>query len=88
MQIKGVQIYNIWHSSPVIIERNVLRANVMVPLFYFIDQLIQENHWDYLYKCFGIVYPRLVWDFYGFLEVIQDEQGSLTLQTTVRGMTF
>jgi len=53
----------------VIIERNVLRADVMVPPFDFIDQLIGENHWDYQHKCFGIVYPRLVRDFYGFLEV-------------------
>jgi hypothetical protein len=38
----------------------------MVPPFDFIDQLIRENHWDYLYQCFGIVYPKLVRDFYGF----------------------
>jgi hypothetical protein len=63
----------------VIIERNVLRTDVMVPSFDFIDQLIRENQWDYLYKCSGIVYPRLVLNFYGFLEVIQDEQSSLTL---------
>jgi hypothetical protein len=53
-----------------IIERNILRADVMVPPFDFIDQLIRENHWDYLYHYSGIVYPRLVKDFYGFLEVI------------------
>jgi hypothetical protein len=71
-----------------IFERNVLKADVMVPPLDLIDLLIRENHWDYLYKCSAIVYPRLVWDFYGFLDVIQDEQGSLTLQTTVRGVTF
>jgi hypothetical protein len=60
----------------------------MVPPFDFIDQLIREHQWNYLYQCSDIVYPRLVQDFYGFLEVIQDEQGSLTLQTIVRGMTF
>jgi hypothetical protein len=60
----------------------------MVSPFDFIDQLIWEYHWDYLYKYSSIVYPKLVWDFYGFLEVIQDEQGSLTLQTTIRGVTF
>jgi hypothetical protein len=57
----------------VIIERNVLKADVMVLPFDFIDQMIQENHWDYLYHYSGIVYPRLVRDFFGFLEVIQDE---------------
>jgi hypothetical protein len=40
----------------------------MVPPFDFIDQLIWENHWDYLFHCSGIVYPRLVRDFYGYLE--------------------
>jgi len=60
----------------------------MVLPFDFIDQLIQKNHWDYLYHCFGIVYPRVFQDFYGYLEVIQDEQSSLTLQTIVRGVTF
>jgi hypothetical protein len=49
-----------------IIERNVLRANVMVPPFDFIDQMIQENHGDYLYHCTDIVYPRLVRDFWIF----------------------
>jgi hypothetical protein len=60
----------------------------MVPPFDFVDQLIQENHWDYPYHCSGIVYPRLVRDFYGYLEVIQNEKSGLTLQTTVRGVTF
>jgi hypothetical protein len=54
----------------VIIERNVHIADVTFLLFDFIDQLIRENHWDYLYQCSGIVYPRLIQDFYGFLEVI------------------
>jgi hypothetical protein len=60
----------------------------MVPPFDFIDQLIREKHWDYLFHCSSIVYPRLFRNFYGFLEVVQDEQGSLTLQATVRGVTF
>jgi hypothetical protein len=75
-------------TRPVIIERNVVRADVMIPTFNFIDPLIWENHWDYLYHYSNIVYPRLVQDFYGFLEVIQDEQGGLTLQSTIRGVTF
>jgi len=44
-------------TIPVIIERNIFRANVMVPPLDFIDQLIEENHWDYLFHCSGIVYP-------------------------------
>jgi hypothetical protein len=57
-------------TSPVIIERNVVRADIMIPPFDFIDRLIWDNHWDYLYHYSDIVYPRLVWDFYGYLEVI------------------
>jgi hypothetical protein len=59
-------------TRPVIIERNVVRVDVMITPFDFIDQLIRKNHWDYLYNCSGVVYPRLVWDFYGYMEVIQD----------------
>jgi hypothetical protein len=75
-------------TKPVIIERNIVRVDVMIPPFDFIDRLIRENHWDYLYHYSDIVYPRLVQDFYGYLEVVQDEQSGLTLQTTVRGVTF
>jgi hypothetical protein len=72
----------------VLIEQNVVRANVMVVPFDFIDQLIRENHWGYIYSCSGTVYPSLVWDFYGYMEVVQDDQSGLTLQTIVRGITF
>jgi hypothetical protein len=57
----------------VIIERNVIRADVMVSPFSFIDQMIQENHRQFFYSCSGIVYPRLVHDFYGYMDIIQDE---------------
>jgi hypothetical protein len=57
----------------VIIERNVVRADVMVSPLSFIDQMIQENHWQFLYICSSIIYPRLVRDFYGYMEVVQDE---------------
>jgi len=68
----------------VIIERNVLKVDAMVPLF----ELIRKNHWDYLHQCSGLVYSKLARDFYGFLEVIQDDQSGLILQTIVRGVTF
>jgi hypothetical protein len=67
----------------VIIQRNVVKADVMIPPFDFIDRLIRENHWDYLYHYSGIVYPWPVQNFYGYLKVVQDEQSGLTLQTTV-----
>jgi hypothetical protein len=75
-------------NRQLLIEQNVMRADVMVAPFDFINQLIQENHWAYLYSWSSTVYPRLVQDFYGFMEVVQDDQGRLTLQTTVRGITF
>jgi hypothetical protein len=34
------------------------------------------------------VYPRLVRDFYGHLEVIQDDESGIMLQTTIRGHTI
>jgi hypothetical protein len=52
-------------TRPMIIERNVVKADVMIPPFDFKDRLIWENHRDYLYHCSSIVYPRLVRDFYG-----------------------
>lgn len=53
-----------------LIEHNVVRADVMVAPFDFIDHLIQENHWCYLYSYSGTVYPILVRDFYGYMEVV------------------
>jgi len=47
-------------SRQVIPERNIVRADVMVAPLDFIAQIIQENHWGYLYHCACPVYPRLV----------------------------
>jgi hypothetical protein len=57
-------------SRKVIPERNIVRADIMVAPLDFIAQLIQDNHWGYLYNCACLVYPRLVRDFYGYMEVI------------------
>jgi hypothetical protein len=54
-------------------ERNVLRANMMVAPLDFIADIIRDNHWGYLYNCACAVYPRLVREFYEYLEVVQDE---------------
>jgi hypothetical protein len=51
-------------------ERNVLRADIMVAPLDFIAKIIQTNHWGYLYNCACPVYPRLVRDFHGHLEVV------------------
>jgi hypothetical protein len=69
-------------------ERNVLRADVMVAPLDFIAEIIRDNHWGYLYNCACTIYPRLVREFYGYLEVIQDEDHGIILQTSVRGHTL
>jgi hypothetical protein len=51
-------------------ERNVLRADVMVVPLDYIVEIIRDNHWGYLYNCACTVYPKLVREFYGYLEVI------------------
>jgi hypothetical protein len=49
---------------------NFLRADVMVAHLDFIANIIKDNHWGYLYNCACTVYPRLVREFYGYLEVV------------------
>jgi hypothetical protein len=72
-------------NRQVIPERNILRVDIMVAPLDFIAQMIQDNHWGYLYSCSYPVYPRLVRDFYRHLEVVQDLESGIILQTTIRG---
>ncbi len=51
----------------------MLRADVMVAPLDFVVELIRYNHWGYLYNCACTVYPKLVRQFYGYLEVVLDE---------------
>jgi len=69
-------------------ERNVVRADVMVAPLDIIADIIQTYHWAYLYNCAYIVLPRLVREFYGNLEVVQDEDSGIILQSTVQGHVF
>jgi hypothetical protein len=57
---------------------------MVAPLDFIID-IIRDNHWGYLYICACTVYPRLVREFYGYLEVVQDEDHGIILQTYVQG---
>jgi hypothetical protein len=75
-------------SRQVLPERNILRADLVNAPLNFIAQLIQDNHWAYLYNCACLVYPRLVRDFYGYMVVTQEDERGLIMQTTVRGHTF
>jgi hypothetical protein len=66
----------------------VVRADVMVAPLDIIADIIQTYHWAYLYNCAYIVLPRLVREFYGNLEVVQDEDSGIILQSTVQGHVF
>jgi hypothetical protein len=67
----------------VIAERNVVRSDIMVPPLDSIHDIIQTYHWGYLHTCTCVVYTRLVKLFYANLEVVQDDDRGLVLQSTV-----
>jgi hypothetical protein len=69
----------------VIAERNVVRSDIMVPPLDSIYETIQTYHWGYLYTCACIVLTRLVRLFYANLEVAQDDDRGMVLQSTVDG---
>jgi hypothetical protein len=69
----------------VLAERNVVRADIMVPPLDSIYETIQTYHWGYLYTCARIVLTRLVRLFYANLEVAQDDDRGMVLQSTVDG---
>jgi hypothetical protein len=69
----------------VIAERNVVRADIMVPPLDSIYETIQTYHWGYLYTCACIVLTRLVRLFYANMEVVQDDDCGVVLQSTVDG---
>jgi hypothetical protein len=69
----------------VIAKRNVVQSDIMVPPLDSIYETIQTYHWGYLYTCACIVLTRLVKLFYANLEVAQDDERGLVLQSTVDG---
>jgi hypothetical protein len=69
----------------VIAERNVLRADIMVPPLNNILDIIQTYNWGYLHSCACVVYTRLVKLFYANLEVAQDDDHGVVLQSFVAG---
>jgi hypothetical protein len=69
----------------VIAERNVVRSDIMVPPLDSIYETIQTYHWGYLYTCVCIVLTRLVRLFYANMEVVQDDDRGVVLQSTVDG---
>jgi hypothetical protein len=75
-------------DRPIIAERNVVRLDIMVAPLDNIHDTIQTYHWGYLHTCACIVYTRLVRLFYANLEVVQDDDRRLVLQSTVDGHTI
>jgi len=72
-------------DRPVITERNVIRSDIMVAPLDSIHDTIQTYHWGYLHSCACVVYTRLVRLFYANLEVVQDDDRGLVLQSIIGG---
>jgi len=75
-------------DRPVIAERNVVRLDIMVAPLDSIHDTIQTYHWGYLHNCACVMYTRLVRLFYAFLEVVQDDDRGVVLQSIVDGHTI
>jgi hypothetical protein len=69
----------------VIAERNVVRSDIIVPPLDSIYETIQTYHWGYLYTCACIVLTRQVRLFNANLEVAQNDDRGMVLQSTVDG---
>jgi hypothetical protein len=72
-------------DRPVISERNAVRSDIMVAPLDSIYDTIQTYHWGYLHSYACVVYTRLVRLFYANLEVVQDDDRRLVLQSTIAG---
>jgi hypothetical protein len=72
-------------NRSVIAEHNVVRPNIMVAPLDSIHDIIQTYHWGYLHNCACVVLTRLVRLFYANLEVVQDDDHGLVLQSSVVG---
>jgi hypothetical protein len=75
-------------DRPVIAERNVVWSDIIVAPLDSIHDTIQTYHWAYLHNCAYVGYTRLVRLFYAFLEVVQDHDRGVVLQSTIDGHTI
>jgi hypothetical protein len=66
----------------------VVRSDIMVAPLDRIHDTIQTYHWGYLHNCACVVYTRLVRLFYANLEVVQDDDRGVGLQSTMDGHTI
>jgi hypothetical protein len=69
----------------VIDERNMVRIDIMVAPLDSIHDIIQTYRWGYLHNSACVVLTRLVRLFYANLEVVQDDDRGLVLQSSVDG---
>jgi hypothetical protein len=72
-------------NRSVIAEHNVVCPNIMVAPLDSIHDIIPTYHWGYLHNCACVVLTRLVRLFYANLEVVQDDDHGLVLQSSVVG---
>jgi hypothetical protein len=70
-------------NRPIILERNVVRDDILVAPLDVINEIIQTYHWGYFHNCACIVLTRLVREFYAHLEVVQNEDNGIILQSTI-----
>jgi hypothetical protein len=47
--------------------------------------MLLENHWEYLYECACLAFPKLLREFYGNMIIIKEDDRGLIIQTMVRG---
>jgi hypothetical protein len=66
-------------NMPVIPERNIVQADVLVAPLDVINDIIQTYNWGYLYNCACIVLTWLIREFYTHLEIVQDEDSGIVL---------
>lgn len=72
-------------NKAVIVEHNVVRADIMVAPLDSIHEIIQTYNWGYLHNCTCVVLTRLVREFYAHFEVVQDDDRGIILQSTIAG---
>jgi hypothetical protein len=72
-------------DRPVITEWNVVRTDIMVAPLDSIHDIIQTYHWGYLHNCACVVLTRLVRLFYANIEVVQDDDHGIVLQSSMEG---
>jgi hypothetical protein len=69
----------------VILERNAVQVDIMVAPLDDIRHIIQTYHLGYLHNCSCIVLTRLVREFYAHLDVVQNDDNGVVLQSTIAG---